>query len=106
MPPEPNESLIKLLELPEGRPVLTAGSLARAVLSGSGLSHAVGAEGSAPALVARAIAAERPVLYVTADLDTARHAADDLLFLSKDLPGDSGGDGASTLLFTPSETSP
>jgi transcription-repair coupling factor (superfamily II helicase) len=102
MPPEPNESLIKLLELPEGRPVLTASGLARAVLSGSGLSHAVGAEGSAPALVARAIAAERPVLYVTADLDTARHAADDLLFLSKDLPGDS----ASTLLFTPSETSP
>src|SRR5438132_1344847 len=54
MSSEPNESVVQLLELPEGRRVLTASALAREVLSGRGLRHAVGAEGSAPALVAHA----------------------------------------------------
>jgi transcription-repair coupling factor (superfamily II helicase) len=107
MSAEPDENLSKLLELPEGRPVLATAALAREVLARPGLSHAVGAEGSAPALVARALtdAAERPVLYVTPDLESARRAADDLVFLTK---GFANGDApdATTLLFTPSETSP
>src|SRR5581483_9423933 len=86
---EPTESLAKLLELPEGRPVLGAAALARSALAKGGVKHAVGAEGSAPALVARAVAATsaRPVLYITPDLDAARRAADDLAFLSKDAAG-------------------
>ncbi|HEX4338584.1 MAG TPA: transcription-repair coupling factor [Polyangiaceae bacterium] len=105
MSAEPDEALSMLLELPEGRPVLPAAALARGVLSHPGLSHAVGAEGSAPALVARAIATSsgRPVLYVTPDLESARRAADDLAFLSKE---SDGATDATILLFTPSETSP
>jgi transcription-repair coupling factor (superfamily II helicase) len=106
MSAEPDENLAKLLELPEGRPVLGAAALARAALSKEGVTHAVGVEGSAPALVARAVAAasERPVLYVTPDLDSARRAADDLAFLSKQAAGEAPE--TTTLLFTPSETSP
>ncbi|HVW25757.1 MAG TPA: transcription-repair coupling factor [Polyangiaceae bacterium] len=106
MSAESDESLAKLLELPEGRPVLGAAGFARAALSHAGVTHAVGVEGSAPALVARAVAAaaSRPVLYVTPDLDSARRAADDLVFLWKQAHGDATA--ATTLLFTPSETSP
>ena len=108
MSAEPDETLSKLLELPEGRTVIGAVALAKSVLSETGLHHAVGAEGSAPALVARALASasERPVLYVTPDLDSARRAADDLVFLARNATTDGQAADATTLLFTPSETSP
>ena len=108
MSAEPDETLSKLLELPEGRTVIGAVALAKSVLSETGLHHAVGAEGSEPALVARALASasERPVLYVTPDLDSARRAADDLVFLARNATTDGQAADATTLLFTPSETSP
>src|SRR5260221_7763533 len=105
----PADGLGPLLDLPEGRTVLRATALAGVALARGGLTHAVGVEGSAAALVARAIAAasDRPVVYITADLETARKAADDLLFLSGGLPPAFPALAhAATLLFVPSETSP
>src|SRR5260221_7370955 len=105
----PADGLGPLLDLPEGRTVLRATALAGVALARGGLTHAVGVEGSAAALVARAIAAasDRPVVYITADLETARKAADDLLFLSGGLPPAFAAlADAATLLFVPSETSP
>jgi transcription-repair coupling factor (superfamily II helicase) len=97
-----------LLELPEGRRAVSASDFVREALGRSGTTHAVGAEGCAAALVASAVArAGRPVLYVTPDLESARHAADDLVFVTRHFAGVAAAEAdASTLLFTPSETSP
>jgi transcription-repair coupling factor (superfamily II helicase) len=93
------------LALPEDRTVLTSEALARRVLGGRGITHAVHAEGSAGALVARALAelGDRPVIYVTPDLETARGAADDLAFFARVLGGLAQ---PRVLLFSPSETNP
>ena len=101
------------LSLPEGRPVLTAEQVGGRAVQSLGISHVVGAAGCAPALVARAIdrSADRRVLYVTSDSDSARRAAADLEFLSGALPFDPPGStvsGASSkpLLLLGSEASP
>lgn len=65
------EDLRGQLELPEGREVITTAELARRALTGVGVTHIVGAEGAAPALVARRLlerGAQR-LLCVAADTD-------------------------------------
>jgi transcription-repair coupling factor (superfamily II helicase) len=106
---EPATEPAPLLELPRDRAVVSAAALVRSALGRPGVVHAVGAEGSAPALVARAAAAcaDRPVVYIAPDLESARRAADDLTFLARGLsytgaPATNG----QVLLFAPSETSP
>lgn len=97
-----------LFELDGSREALgTAAFAARAVAAG-GTSHATGVHGSAGALVATAVArvSKRPIVYVTPDFETARQAADDLAFFaSRSIGGDAVPD-ATTLLFTPAESSP
>jgi transcription-repair coupling factor (superfamily II helicase) len=100
------------LALPEGRSVLTPGEIA-ARARAPGFVHAVGAEGSAAALIARAMAlgGAPHVVYVTTDVDAARRAVADLAFVSRGLPFDRDAripvpDGDPPLLVVPSETSP
>jgi transcription-repair coupling factor (superfamily II helicase) len=110
MSSEPLTNPATLLDLPEDRRVLSTATLAREALAGHGLLHAVGAEGAAPSLVARAIASagSRHVVVVTPDLEGARRAADDLAFFAGGVPhvGDALPEDDSILLFSPSETSP
>src|SRR5690349_7920770 len=108
MAADPAFDIEALLALPEGRRVLSANDFVRAALAHPGTSHVVGVEGCAGPLVARAVAASgRPVLYVTPDLESARHAADDISFVSAELAGaPAQAVESSILLFTPSETSP
>ncbi len=103
----PIDDVAEPLRLPEDRPILTAADAAKRAFATTDVLHVVGAEGSAPALVARALAREAPVLYVAADNDAARRAAADLSYLSRGLPfaGSEGIDG-DTLLLVPSESSP
>ncbi len=101
--------LNSLLELPTDRKVVRAADLARLAKERTGLSHVVGAEGAAPALVARALAAGsgRAVVHVTPDLDTARRAADDLGFLCGEVPRIAPAlDASAVLLFAASEANP
>src|SRR5688572_17613567 len=101
------------LSLPEGRAIETLEAVARRARSQRGPTHVVGAEGSGPALIARALAVsgvERVVL-VSADIDDARRAAADVAFVARGLPfaGSHGrriGDGQAPLAFLPSESSP
>ncbi|MCK6531987.1 MAG: transcription-repair coupling factor [Polyangiaceae bacterium] len=80
------DDLPDVLALPEGRRVLTAREVADQLRDQRRL-HVVGAEGAAPALVARALAeADAHVLYVAADVDAARRAAADLSFVAR--PGE------------------
>ncbi|HEX2678399.1 MAG TPA: transcription-repair coupling factor, partial [Polyangiales bacterium] len=77
-----------LPRLPEDRTIITASDAARLALSRPGLTALVGAEGSGPALVAQALAAQatRQVVYLVANNDAAQLAAGDLAALSKGLP--------------------
>ncbi|MCE7889907.1 MAG: hypothetical protein DYH12_09470, partial [Sorangiineae bacterium PRO1] len=62
-----SERLLDALALPEGRKVLSAREVAELARASRNL-HVVGAEGSAPALVSRALAlAGARVLYVAPD---------------------------------------
>ncbi len=82
------DDVLSPLLLPVDRPVTTSGRVAELARAQGGTLHVVGAEGSATALVARALAreGERRVLYVVRDSDTARRAAADLSQLSRSLP--------------------
>jgi transcription-repair coupling factor (superfamily II helicase) len=72
--------------LPEGRRVVTVQELLRS-LSANAVTHVVGASGLAAPLVAHAAAdGSRRVLYIAADTDSARRAAEDLRHLSRGLP--------------------
>ncbi|MEB2313161.1 MAG: transcription-repair coupling factor [Sorangiineae bacterium] len=99
------------LTLPTDRRIVTAAEAAALAREPGEVVHVVGAEGAAPALLARAIArAGRRVLYLTADADGARRAAADLASLSRALPlpspnGEPLADGEPLLLASP-ETSP
>jgi transcription-repair coupling factor (superfamily II helicase) len=110
MPSETPEPLLdEQLELPAGRVVISAAVLAKTLLGREGIAHVVGAEGSAPAIVARAIAASGAgrVVYVAPDLEAARRAADDLAFFATGPPHLAEPlAGGGVLLFTPSDTSP
>ena len=105
----PIDDVTEPLRLPGDRSILTAADAAKRALAGAGVQHVVGAEGPAPALVARALSRVAPVLYVTADNDAARRAAADLAYLSRGLPfGGALGDAVEgdTLLLVPSESNP
>jgi transcription-repair coupling factor (superfamily II helicase) len=99
------------VEIPEDRNVIRARDVALAAAalgrkgSGTGVAHVAGAGGSMPALVARTIAMAdpRPVVCVTADLESARRFADDLAFLWGEAADPSRSD---VLVFTPYEASP
>ncbi len=102
------------LDLPTDRPVTTARELAlRALDPGARVVHATGVAGGATGLVVAAIAAraKRPVIAVTADVDTARALAADASFLLGQRDADDAeAEGATTLgrvlLFVPNEASP
>src|SRR4051812_8604042 len=102
MPSESSDDIEGLLALPEGRRAVSTIDFVRTALSHPGTRHAVGVEGCAAALVARAVALSgRSVLYVTPDLDSARQGADDLVFVSRHLGGlPAEAAESSTLLFT------
>src|SRR5881394_1107402 len=74
--------------LPEDRAIITASEAARLALLQPGLTTLVGAEGSGPALVAQALAAQssRQVVYLVASNEAAQQAAGDLAALGKGLP--------------------
>ncbi len=75
------------LTLPSDRRIVTAAEAAELANEPGSVVHVVGAEGSAPALLARAVArGGRRVLYIAADTDGARRAAADLASLSRALP--------------------
>ncbi|MFO0571297.1 MAG: transcription-repair coupling factor [Polyangiaceae bacterium] len=102
------DSIADALSLPEGRRLVTARDVAVAA-SSTRLVHVVGAEGSAPALVARALALSGSrVLYVAPDVDAARRAQADLAYLSRTQPFDSAHlpEEQSPLLLLPSESTP
>src|SRR5436190_23246098 len=103
---EPEASL--LVDLDNERNAVSVAALAERVASGTGTSHVVGVQGSAGALVARALRTRtgRPVVYVTTDFETARHATDDLAFFASGAAGLEATADAPVLLFTPSETNP
>src|SRR5690606_7790447 len=101
------------LELPPDRPLIDAAEAARRALGRRGPTPVIGAAGTGPALLARALAAEGnvPVLYVCADADGARRAAADLKYLSRRLPAvapkvQALPEAAATLLLLPAETQP
>src|SRR6187431_1747318 len=77
-----------LPRLPEDRTIITASEAARLGLSQLGLTPLVGAEGSGPALVSQALAAQgaRQIVYVTASSEAAQQAAGDLSALATGLP--------------------
>ena len=77
-----------LPRLPEDRAIITANDAARTALSRPGLTALVGVEGSGPALVAQALAAQasRQVVYLAASNEAAQQAAGDLAALGKGLP--------------------
>lgn len=70
-------------ELPTDRAIVTSAELARRVrAAGGGVTHAVGAEGSAAAIVARALIDDATrVVLVTPDAEAARRVASDLAFV-------------------------
>lgn len=92
------------LEPPVGRPLIRAQDAA-ALLSPQGVSHVVGAVGSAVALTAYSLGQRRggPVVCVAADAEEARRLAADLTFLLG--IADVGGVGE-VLLLPPYENSP
>src|SRR5262245_41170004 len=99
--------------LPEGRPILTIDDAASRALARRGVFHLVGAEGSAPTLVARALAARgaERVVVVTPELDEARRAAADLAYFTRGLPfagthSEPLANAESPLVFVPPESSP
>ncbi len=67
---------------PEGVTATRARDAAARVPAGAGTLHVAGVRGSAGAALVAAIAAakKKPVVFVTADLDSARRAADDVAF--------------------------
>src|SRR4051795_12944995 len=77
-----------LPRLPEDRTIITASEAARLGLSRPGLTQLVGAEGSGPALVSQALAAQgtRQIVYLVASQELAQQAAGDLTALGKGLP--------------------
>src|SRR6187549_1501182 len=77
-----------LPRLPEDRAIITASEAARLAISARGLTPLVGAEGSGPALVAQALAAQgaRQIVYLVANNEVAQQAAGDLAALGKGLP--------------------
>src|SRR6187551_1496390 len=77
-----------LPRLPEDRTIITASEAARLGLSRPGLTPLVGAEGSGPALVSQALAAQggRQIVYLVASVEVAQQAAGDLSALGKGLP--------------------
>jgi transcription-repair coupling factor (superfamily II helicase) len=79
------------LVLPEDRPIISLAETAQLLRGEAGIRHVVGAEGSAPALVARAaiLAGVRRVVVVTEDTDSARRTAADLGHLARGLSGPS-----------------
>src|SRR6185503_5344087 len=79
------DDVIEPLGLPSDRPITTADEVAARLLGDSAVIHVAGAEGSAPALIARAIARRTPLLYVVADADAATRATADLAFLLQPL---------------------
>ena len=102
---------IASFELPADRRVITTreigGDVAALVEKGShGPLHVAGVAGSMPALVARAIALSqtRPIVCVTADIDSARRLSDDLQFVWGQRAAEAAA--GDVLLFTPSEASP
>src|SRR6188768_2398196 len=77
-----------LPRLPEDRAIITLGDAARLALSQAGLTPLVGAEGSGPALLSQALAAQsaRQIVYLVASNEVAQQAAGDLAALGKGLP--------------------
>jgi transcription-repair coupling factor (superfamily II helicase) len=77
------------LILPDDRAVFTLARVAGLLSGGRGIRHVVGAEGSAPALVARAalLGGVERIVVVTEDIDSARRTAADLGHLARGLPG-------------------
>ncbi len=103
-----SERLLDALALPEGRKVLSAREVAELARASRNL-HVVGAEGSAPALVSRALAlAGARVLYVAPDVDGARRALADLGFLARAMPFDPArvAQGEAALAILPAESTP
>ena len=105
---DPSAPHLPSLELPTDRRVVSVRELAAEVRAmGPGVHHVAGAAGSVGALVARAIARAdgRPIVWVTADLDTARRVASDLAFAWGAREEDDTAQG-DVLLFPPYEASP
>src|SRR6478752_1044311 len=77
-----------LPRLPEDRTIITLAAAARLGLSQRGLTPLVGAEGSGPALVGQALAAQsaRQIVYLVASNEAAQQAAGDLSALGRGLP--------------------
>lgn len=102
-------SPLPAVELPADRRVFRAQDLAAhvAALDEPGLVHATGAHGSMTALAARATAlkTEKPVVLVTADLESARRLADDLAFLWGAQADEDTAQGE-ILVFSANEASP
>jgi transcription-repair coupling factor (superfamily II helicase) len=84
-PPEIDD-VIEPLGLPSDRPITTAKEVALRLAGDARVVHVAGAEGSAPALIARAAAQQGPLLYVVSDADAAARAMADLSFLLQPLP--------------------
>ena len=84
-PPEIDD-VIEPLGLPSDRPITTARDVAARLAGDVAVVHVAGAAGSAPALIARAMAQQGPLLYVVADADAATRATADLSSLFQPLP--------------------
>ena len=101
------EDPIEPFGLPSDRPITTVAEAAARVGSAAPVVHVAGAEGAAPALIARAVAARTPLLYVVPDADAASRAALDLTHLLRALPfagqdvASFVGDGAVLSIPTP-----
>ena len=85
-PPPDIDDVLEPLGLPSDRPITTAREIAARLAGDTSVVHVAGAEGSAPALIARAMAQQGPLLYVVADADAAARATADLTFLLGPLP--------------------
>jgi transcription-repair coupling factor (superfamily II helicase) len=84
-PPEIDD-VIEPLGLPSDRSITTARDVALRLARDAAVVHVAGAEGSAAALIGRAMAERGPLLYVVADADAAARATADLTYLLQPLP--------------------
>src|SRR5450432_1321412 len=77
-----------LPRLPDDRKVVTLAEAASQALQHPGLTRFVGSEGSGPALISHALAAQstRQIVYIAATSEVAQQAASDLTALGRGLP--------------------